>query len=199
MRPISKEDLVGVFNQYNVISIDIFDTILMRNTGSPLSIFALRGKRFYVMRIFAERAARVIGKIQGKNEINLFDIYRWLPFDDYNVELSLEYEAARANYPLLAALNEIASRGKVIIFVSDMYLPEEFVMKLIGKIGYKGTFQLFLSSSRGTTKSSELFQVVLDELNCLPNEIVHLGDNFISDYLAPRRFGIHSVHWDIRE
>lgn len=192
------EKLIDELESFDVISFDVFDTVLERKTGKPRSIFKLQGTTFLTLRVSAEWIARFIGKILGKKEIKLHDIYRWLPQYDPEVELHHEYEKSVCNKSLFNLIQELQSQSKEIIFVSDMYLPAEFISKLFEKNLIATPYRLYVSSDVGTTKSLGLFQHILSETGSDPSQIVHIGDNYQSDVLAPRRYGISSIHWSKR-
>ncbi|MBU4456263.1 MAG: HAD family hydrolase, partial [Nanoarchaeota archaeon] len=45
-------------------------------------------------------------------------------------------------------------------------------------------------------KQEGTYEEVLKILNVKPEEIIHIGDSFNSDYLAPRKAGIFSLYLD---
>jgi HAD superfamily hydrolase (TIGR01549 family) len=186
---------VGDVKDFHVVSFDLFDTVLKRKTGKPQSIFKLQGTTFLVFRISAEWFARIIGKLLGKKEIRIDDIYRWLPHYDMAKELLHEFEESACDKNLFDLIQELKSQRKEILFVSDMYLPAEFIERLLEKNLITHPYRLYVSSEVGTTKSLGLFQYILSETGYTPSEMLHIGDNYQSDYLAPRRYGISSIHW----
>lgn len=66
---------------YDVISFDIFDTLVLRPFDNPKSVFMLIGQKLGVLgfrniRINAEKEARDIKEAEFRNrEINIYDIY----------------------------------------------------------------------------------------------------------------------------
>lgn len=180
---------------FHVVSFDLFDTVLKRKSGQPQSIFRKQGTIFLVFRMSAEWLARIVGKLLGKEEIGIDDIYKWLPHYDVGKELLHEFEESICDRLLFDLIQELKSQRKEILFVSDMYLPAEFIKSLLEKNLITPPYRLYVSSEVGTTKSLGLFQYILSETGYSPSQILHIGDNYQSDFLAPRRYGISSIHW----
>jgi HAD superfamily hydrolase (TIGR01549 family) len=202
-----------------VYSFDIFDTVLTRSTATPTGIFAIMEMKvritanhlpaalkqnFSKWRMKAEREARAYS---AKEEITLEDIYRNIT--DYfkldpglsnllmAMEINEEMNALRSTPKLIHVLNELRKENKRIIFVSDMYLPEDVVKKMLVKVGaYRDGDGLYVSSRCAATKATgKLFTHILARERCLPSEIIHVGDNWASDFLASRRVGIESLYF----
>jgi predicted HAD superfamily hydrolase len=75
-----------------------------------------------------------------------------------------------------------------------MYLPKEFIEKVLAKNGYTGYSRLYLSSDTFTTKSTgKMYEQVVKELKIEPSEMVHIGDNYESDICVPKNLGINSM------
>lgn len=73
-----------------------------------------------------------------------------------------------------------------------MYLNEEVILRILNKAGYVEG-ELFLSSTYGKTKNSgALYDAILKKFP--HKKIVHIGDNYDSDYIIPRKKGIQSIH-----
>lgn len=138
-----------VIGSARIISFDIFDTLLSRPFVRPIDLFQylefLSGKRgFFKNRVDAEKRARRVHK--DKADITLEQIYqeisgkyKSLKEDELRLERSLLF-------PKIDAKNiyeEAVRQGKTIIAVSDMYLPEEFLDKVLKEKGYTKIFKIF--------------------------------------------------------
>ena len=72
---------------YDVISFDIFDTLLLRPFANPTDLFYIIGKRldmpeFHKLRIEAEKRAREIAIAEtGSREITIYNIYAQITID----------------------------------------------------------------------------------------------------------------------
>ncbi len=188
--------ILSKIEKYDVVSFDIFDTLLKRNVQKPTDVFnymesQLLIPEFAKKRIAAEKQAR---EESNKNEITLKDIYEKMS-DSYEVEeLEAESDLLIVNDEMLQVFYECI-KHKEVVLISDMYLPEEFIVDILKREGIVGYKKLFLSSTINKTKSSgELFEYVINNLAIDVEKIVHIGDSFKSDYLMPQKLGIKAIH-----
>ena len=85
-------------------------------------------------------------------------------------------------------------KGKKVLCISDMYLPKNVIQKMLKKNGYD-IDNIFVSSEIMKTKSTgALFKYVIDKLGINPEEIIHIGDNYVSDYVNPQKYKINACH-----
>lgn len=195
-KPIDAEKLISVVENYDVISFDIFDTLLKRNVKKPTDVFLYIEKNigipgFAQKRIESEKKAR---EYTNKAEVTLQDIYKEYGEDYTEVELKAEAELLIANDDMHPVYKYCVENKKVVL-TSDMYLPEEFICRILCREKLYGYSKLYLSSAINKTKSSgELFQYILDDLKVDKNKIIHIGDSIKSDYKTPKTLGIASVH-----
>lgn len=200
----SKEIIVRIKN-YDVISFDVFDTLLKRNVSEPKKVFELIEKKlnkhytgFAEKRSFAEKKARK----KTKDEVTLYDIYQEYPDIEkadieflVNMELKTESEVLMKNIDIYPVLEYSLKENKTIILVSDMYLPQAFLEKILKREGIVGYKKLYLSSSIKKTKcSGKLFSVVINDLMIKKEEMIHIGDSMESDYRVPIKMGIKAIH-----
>lgn len=93
-------------------------------------------------------------------------------------------------------INELKAQGKRVILISDMYLPEEIILKMLEKCGING-LKLYLSSTVGLMKSSsELFRYIKKQENIDFKDWVHIGENRFTDYEIPLGLKINSEIYD---
>lgn len=75
-----------------------------------------------------------------------------------------------------------------------MYYDENFIQSLLDKCGIKGYDKLYVSPTYNLTKHcGKLFKLVFDELSYKKYEILHIGDNLLSDYEMPLSYGIKAL------
>ena len=204
------EKILCNIQRFNVISFDIFDTLIERTLLTPKDIFLLMENdprvlsicsNFAISRMQAERQARVLFPL--KEEITLREIYEQLAklrsLDEgdllslESIEIETELRASRPRQIGKKLYEYAVAQSKIIIFASDMYLPEGSVVKILNKNGFLHWNKLYLSSSEGKTKQHfSLFKEILNSYS--PNEILHIGDNYNSDYQNPRALGISAIY-----
>lgn len=200
-------DVAGIIKQiekYDVVSFDIFDTLLKRNVKKPTDIFRYMEKKyqkegFFNERIDAEKRARA----RAKKEITLKKIYEEMNFDFSKEELETESELLIRNDWIMPVYKK-AIQSKIVIVTSDMYLPEDFIIQILKREKLEGYKKLYLSSAVGKTKSSgadTLFQG-LSETGLTPKlqDIRMFGDFRFFDegetqYLAkPKNIFFYMIH-----
>ena len=192
--------------KHEVISFDIFDTLLLRPFLEPTDLFEYMGvmnhtPKFLKDRIMAERATRLSLKVKRSSleDIKYKDIYKRLqvkyPWAE-NLELDIERQTLQANRDMLDIFNYAKEKGKTIIIVSDMYLSSEFLTKVLNEKGYSGFSKLYVSSKIGVCKGSgKIYDYVINDLGMVPNQILHIGDNIVADVKKPLEKGISSVYY----
>lgn len=192
---IDVDSIINQIEKYDIVSFDIFDTLLKRNVKKPTDVFEYIEKKnnktgFCEQRIAAEKRART--KKNGV-EVTLSDIYAEMPYDFSSEELEAEGELLIANDWILPVYKH-ALKSKRVIITSDMYLPEEFICQILEREGLGGYEELYLSSSVGKTKySGELFELIIGELG-KENRLIHIGDSYRSDFEVPKKHGVDAIH-----
>lgn len=199
----------------DVVCFDLFDTLLQRPLEHPTDVFSfmeaeartlldLPALDFVSARREAERRAFALNLARGVQESTLLEIYQTLAAELgvperqvselMHLELKLERDFLRPR-PIGKALFDFArSRGKRVVVISDMYLPEEFLAERLAEHGFAGYERLFVSSShRAKKQTGALFQLAIDALGAPPERILHIGDNPVGDLEQPRRAGLQAL------
>ena len=202
-----------------IVSFDIFDTLLVRPLWSPEDLFQLLKNNlthilpdhyvsiFPQLRLEADRLARskALLKSSSFRDVTIDEIYEEFKTitnlaDDVidqvkSKEINLELEIC---YPRECAkkLYELAvSKSKKIICVTDMYLPKVAINELLHKNGYDRIDEIFVSSEYRTPKSDGLFKYVLKEMGVTSGKsIIHIGDNYYCDVIIPQKYKIRAFH-----
>ncbi len=202
--------------KHDVISFDVFDTLLYRPFKSPSDLYkfiedearditGIPSLDFKSKRREAEKQAFEAAIARGEGEITINEIYsilsQLLDIDDEKSEKLMHAEMKAEKdllYPRISgykAFLEAKSLNKRIIIISDMYLPEAFIEELLNKNGYSGYERIFVSSTYKVKKhSGALFDVVLEQLKISPNSILHVGDNVDADVKKAKSRGIKPFH-----
>lgn len=201
-----------VLNAAEIISFDVFDTLLMRYVAKPyhvneiirLKVEDLLGKSFDFpnLRVKAEEIAR-----QKKNsDVNLDDIYQ--SFGEltnldaetckkiHELEISTELELILPREKVIGWLKESLKRGKKVWLISDMYMQTPDFERILTKCGVKGYEKLLISSETGLRKDTAAIWDYLAEKNLnTVGKLLHIGDNETSDFqlVCDRNFGGYHV------
>jgi len=185
--------LKAMIDDAEVVSFDVFDTLLSRRHYSPADVFsAASGPRSRLTRIAAERIARIVHRHQ--EDVTLAQIYAFLRMSP-DAELAAEKATLFPNPEAREIYDYALAGGKRIIAASDMYLPGNLVSELLRAAGYRDVERVYLSCEAGMTKAGgRLFRHVVQDMGVRAETIVHIGDHAISDCARPREQGLRSYH-----
>jgi HAD superfamily hydrolase (TIGR01549 family) len=212
-------------SNYDVYSFDVFDTLLRRRIDPPELIkcqtakylstrLAQRGITLSPDEVLRQRSRceelllrRALSR--GKDADYCLDdvmteTLKALKTDSaldtrqtINYEIELEKKAAQPMPGAVEVLSRLKSIGKRVICISDSYLSVEQMSAILehhGSLRYID--KLYVSCEVGKRKSTgRLFQYVIEKEG---EKIVHIGDNYDSDYIMPRRLGIRALSFHSR-
>lgn len=197
-----------------IVSFDIFDTALTRLLNSPVDAFAeverrlldafgKTAKGFAAAREQAEQIARRRQhEKNGAEEITFSQIYAELPallpkFAEIataaEVERFVEKQLLQAVPDILELTHRLTTAGKPWVFVSDMYLPEDFLAEILESAGYTGWQALYVSSEIECTKASGNIWDILIPEDQPQKKWLHIGDDQHADIETPKKKGIRTL------
>jgi len=194
--------------KYDVISFDIFDTLVLRPIERPVDLFQLLEEKhkifnFATLRKQSEDDLREKSEIErGHRDITINEIYADIEKKSgldmnygINVELETEIALCFANPYMKTVYDILVERGKKIYIVSDMYYPQDLMKKILNHCGYDNYDKLFVSCDYGQSKRrGELYETVLLEI--LDEEsYCHVGDNQVSDIDSAEKYGIETYYY----
>ena len=198
--------LKDVLTPYDVISFDVFDTLLLRLTHKPTDVFVniehqycWRG--FARARILAEQTARQKQCQAGEPaEVTLSQIYQELPskwkkegLTYVEAELQAEEKLCIANSDLLPVVQALCQDGKTVICVSDMYLSSDQIRCLLTAAGYP-ELEVIVSCEEGASKyQGALYDTVKRRFP--GKRVIHIGDQLYGDYIQARAHGVPSIYY----
>ena len=197
------------------VSFDIFDTLILRPFRQPSDLFCLLEDRwqrenrrcilsFAEARAQAEESAREWARGQ-KEDITLCDIYNALRVttgcteDCADImrygEMEGEVAFCQPRRTGVQLYRLAKAMGRRVVLTSDMYLDRQTITDMLKKCGVTDWDGFFLSSERNALKwNGGLFQVLLEELACKPQSVLHIGDSWQNDYIQPRFVGLRAMH-----
>lgn len=198
------------------ISFDIFDTLILRPFYYPKDMFILMDDYFdsllnshsidfSKMRVSGEVVAREkkYNNTPSLEDVTLDEIYDAISevygvsdeilnsMKNKEIEMELRFCVPRKT---VHELYELALfTNKKVICTSDMYLPKNVIEKMLKKCGYD-IKDIYVSSDIMKTKDKgSLYEYIIDKTKLLPEEIIHVGDNYNVDFLNPKKYGINSI------
>lgn len=186
-----------------IVSFDIFDTLLLRPYCSPSDLFhhieyLENQEGFSAARILAEDIARK--KNQPYDDITIDEIYTEIE-DEFkylkNTEIELEKKLLFRNEEMWQVYRYAREHNKKIIITSDMYLPSSSLKEVLHRNGICDYDKFYLSCEYRKSKfTGKLFhQIINDYPYISPDKILHIGDNKQSDYTVPSTIGFFCVRY----
>lgn len=193
--PALKESI----EKHDVISFDIFDTLLGRYVLQPKDIFYLierdlrregREIPYASMRIQAEQACGYAASLREIYE-NLYqsgiseaDCKDWL-----TRELQWERKLTFPRKKVVEAFQYVRSLGKQVFLTSDMYLPKSELKTILQNHGIHGYDDILVSCEENAEKSDgALFKKLLSRTT--EKTVLHIGDNRFSDVDMAEKTGL---------
>ena len=209
---LRRESIQGLANQcegYDVISFDVFDTLLFRVVREPSDVFHFIGDKLNIPNIYqirreAERRMYSLKKQEKQlGEVTLEDIWKLIEKEEginYKQGIEAELEAEKtmcfANPYMLELLKELKKRKKRLIAVSDMYLEEEQIRDLLASSGVPVVFEeVFVSSEWGASKDNgRLYDIVKEKVG-QELSYFHIGDNPHADVKQAKKHGFTPYYY----
>ncbi len=213
LKEMLKKSFVNIFStstskisskilNYDVISFDIFDTLIKRDVNNPTDVFELIEVKYNIknyknMRIKAEKIARDNSKSE---EITLDEIYSNISLPKKEIEklkqleIQTEISICTKNRDIYEIYKKIIANNKKVYFTSDMYLSIEVIKEILKNNGYTKYDGIYLSSEEKVSKGSgNLFAKLLQDNNLSNKSIIHIGDSIKGDFINPHKYNIHSL------
>jgi HAD superfamily hydrolase (TIGR01549 family) len=202
------------------ISFDIFDTLLFRTVRRPDEVFEKAFERIREMlpdymdaRDWREMRYEVERRVRkkkyekfGNYEVTLSEIYgelpKWIEERDQmlKIELDIEKEYCYLNTEVYEKMKWINSNtDKKMVLISDMYLNRSQLEEILAynEFDLDLVEGIYVSCEHYASKrSGSLYEVVLKDLMIKPNELLHVGDNEISDISSAKKLGIYTEFYD---
>ncbi|MBC3764925.1 glycosyl transferase family 1 [Neptunicella marina] len=207
--------LITELQGFEVISFDIFDTILRRKYTEPdfakfqvgevlteQSIVATP-QAFVDFRNRAEHEIRVQKKFIG--DVNIIEIYhrlgQLLGCDEeqamswLELEFSFDLNSILPKDEMVQVLHHLSDLGKEIWLVSDSYYTSSQIRTMLRKIGISAPYSLFLSCEQQLRKDNgTMWKMLSEKVNFLRAKCIHIGDNVRADAQLCGDYGFTNMH-----
>jgi len=196
---ISKKTFQHLINTHDVVSIDLFDTLLMRRTLFPTDVFEIVSLRLKQRGIKIEDFPRK--RLEGERELGkntvptLLEIYTYIlerysipnlcPEELSRMELEIDQDLIVPRKEVCALLQRACQQGKPVYIVSDTFYTKEQLVVLLESQGITWYTDIFASCDYRTNKTQQLFERLRERIpdkTCL-----HIGDSVDADVQGAER------------
>lgn len=202
-KTVSKRSVLDSIASADVVSFDIFDTLVYRDTRIPEDVRDRMERRlpnYREIRAAAEHSVRItlaqgedVGmphiaeRLQGMLGCTLEHALALL-----NEELEMDLASLRPRWPVIQLVHEAMRMGKRLIFVSDMYYGEHELKAILRHAKVPMPHKLYVSSGVGLRKDrGDLWPWLR---HCERGRIFHIGDNMVSDVQNASDHGIDAMY-----
>jgi predicted HAD superfamily hydrolase len=208
-------ELIRKIDNFDIISFDLFDTLLYRPVLSPINIFEYIEEKiinnidnielidFVNYRRKAEKIAFEENIKKGIGEVNIDEIYKKFRIltnlnketveKIKNIEIKVEKKFIYTRQTGINAYRYALLKNKKIIFISDMYLPKDVLESILEKNGINKYDRFFLSNIHKKKKhSGEIYKEVIKHYD--KSKILHIGDNIKGDIKEAEKWNINTFY-----
>lgn len=205
----TREGMLERLLDYDLISFDVFHTLVNRTVYHPDDIFRLteveisaegKGKREFVsLRRQAEKQAflrlqdrctlsAIYEELQKLAQITDEERERWKQTE---LETMIQYSCPRED--ILWVYEELKKRKKQILIITDSYLERADLERLLQKNGYKGYQELWLSNEMGGNKEDgTMWEMFLKKYKRVFS--IHVGNHVCGDIQKPSAL-LKDTYW----
>lgn len=201
---ITKAEFCRSFDDSEIISVDLFDTLIMRKTLFSADVIdiayaRLREKGIYI-EDFADRRLESEKYLSKNSAPTLIEIYSYM-LKKYSIngitaqvlaenEWQVDYELVIPRKELCDIVSDYFGKGKKIYIVSDTYYSRTQLEKMLEKCNIHFYSDILASCEYKTGKTQSLFDVLQDKIN--GENCVHIGDDETADVQSADKAGIKS-------
>lgn len=197
-------ELMQLIDDYDAVSFDIFDTLIMRKTLLPEDVFIIAeqklNSRGYQCDFVSNRKRAILENTTANP--NIHEIYeQFAEFSGLSVaecqdvmqaELDIEKKVLVSRRTVVETMKRIHNMGKPVFLITDMYLPADIIEEILAGLGVTDYDDLLVSCDNRTLKTENLFSVYLKKHPY--NRYLHIGDNLSSDIECAEKNGIDTVY-----
>lgn len=190
---ITREELLRQIEEYDVVSFDLFDTLIMRQVLFPADVFELIDDRLrqhgIIIEDFSARRMASEKQLSKERAPRLTEIYSHMKNTYHIAEIVpeqmavFEWEIDRGlvvpRRDVCEIFATLVARGKKVFVVSDSYYNEKQITGILKRCGITGYTDLFVSCEYGTGKTQMLFQKYREMTKA--KRYLHIGDDVTAD------------------
>lgn len=202
----TKKELYQKITQAEVVSFDLFDTLIMREVLFPSDIIelmdlTLQEKGIYIadfvsMRLKAEKRLAEYGAPR------LEEMYANIIEKTENIQLSaselammeweIDYRTILARRAVCDAYKFCIRQGKSVYIVTDTYYHRNQIERILEKCHLAGYTGIFISCECRMGKMQGLFERVKEMAG--ERKYLHIGDDFAADIEMAAKAGMDTYH-----
>lgn len=199
---VSRACLLEQVDKNDVMSIDLFDTLIMRQTLFPTDIFdivdcRLKEKGIVIENFSGRRLAseKYLAKTMAPTLVEIYSYMKKtysipgiVPEELAKLEWQTDYELVVPRREMCDFCEEVHRKGKEIYIVSDTFYTKRQLARLLEKCNIGFYQDIFASCEYKTAKTGRLFDKVKDR--AAGKKVIHIGDDSAADIESAKKHGI---------
>lgn len=199
-----EKELIDHIEEVDVVSFDIFDTLLMRKTLYPTDVFevmiekeAMLPKDFANNRILCER--ELLANQCNPTIYDVYDklqkIYGWSDKEKkvfLKLEVHTDCRCIVRRECIYSYYKKCIKEGKKVYLLSDMYYTHEILCYILEQFDICGYEKIYVSCEYNTSKSKHLFDIYISD-NQVENGL-HIGDDLEADIDSAKKRNLKTFH-----
>lgn len=185
--------------QVKVVSFDVEGTIV--TTDFSYAIWFEMIPRLYADRHSLE-LSRALDKVKqeynslGDQRPEWYDVQYWFTrFDLGKADIAMEELQNRVHY-YPETEDVLGNLGRKFRLSVASGSPHQFLRQLLRNLDHHFNAIFSSISDFNNVKTADFYMEVCRQLEVLPEQVVHVGDNLRFDYYEPRSIGIRSYYLD---
>lgn len=205
---VTKAQLIGKMQRADVISFDLFDTLVMRQTLAPDDVVRYVDCRlqeqgvliedFYSKRLGSEKE---LSKYTAPTLTEIYNDVLWKSEEDFRkwkitagqlaeLEWDIDFELIIPRKEVCDIFREAIAGGKKVYIVSDTYYNKKQLAEILNKCEITEYADILASSDYKTSKTQNLFAVLKHKEN--GKKCLHIGDDIMADIESAHKFAIET-------
>lgn len=198
----TKQKLLDMVSNADVVSFDLFDTLITRKVYTYTDVFELVNLRlrekgicipdFAKLRLYAEKE---LSKETAPGLEQIYDLVLKQAGGSFisaaelvGMEWEIDFYVMAARERVCDIFRKAVSDGKQVVITTDSYYSLEQIRKILAQFGLERCDKVLVSCEYGTSKTQDLFQVLRREYRA--ENILHIGDDEFSDIEKAAEHGI---------
>jgi len=198
----SYDELQKIISEYDVVSFDVFDTVLMRKLCSPHDVFRLIEKKVRIstgddLFNFLEVRKKAVSRLEYPDLDEIYLEMQKLAKWDEKLTNALKQCEWETDLQLITARKDMVKlciktmEEKEVYFVSDMYYTSEALQQMLIAVGLDiAKEKIYVSCEHKMSKETgELWEYYKRKI-VGNRRALHIGDSLKSDYEIPKKYNI---------
>ena len=205
---MTRVQLTDRIKEADVVSFDLFDTLVMRQTLLSDDVIKfvdcrLQKQGIYIQDFYKRRLASE-KELSRYTAPTLTEIYnhmfkrmegsssKWKITAEQlaDLEWNIDFDLIVARKEVCDILKETVADRKKVYIVSDTYYSKNQLKKILKQCGIVEYTDILASSDYGTGKTQNLFKILKEREN--EKKILHIGDDIVADIESAHRFEIET-------